>query len=249
MDLKPWLWYVINGVIAGAVVIALMAKATSNPQRVPGRFQNFFELIFSGMKDLFLGALGDNGERHLPLVFTLFFYILIGNLIGFVPGLTSPTAATSTTMALGLAVFFYVQYWGIRTNGLLGYLKHFLGPVLFLAPLFIFIEIIGEIAKPISLGMRLFGNIFGEDQIVDVIMKAEGHNVILHIIPLQIFINLLQVFTDLIQAFIFALLTCAYIAIMTTTHHDEGDQHDSHPHEKANDEKMKEQMAGLGGNL
>jgi F-type H+-transporting ATPase subunit a len=248
MDLKPWWWYTINGVIAGAVVLGVLALAASKREKIPGRLQNFFEYALDGLKSLFLGALGEGGERHLPLILALFFYILVSNFLGFVPGLTSPTAATSTTIALGLIVFVYVHYYGIKTSGW-GYFKHYMGPILILTPLFIVIEVVGELSKPFSLAMRLFGNIFGEDQLVDQVNMAQGKNFLLHLIPFQIPINLLQAFTDLVQAFIFALLSCAYISIMTLQHHDNGDSHNGSPHAMDADEKMKESLAGMGGNL
>ncbi|MDR3709774.1 MAG: F0F1 ATP synthase subunit A [Capsulimonadaceae bacterium] len=220
-------WYLINSLIAGGIVFALLRAAASKMKKVPGRYQNFFEWSIEALRGLFMGALGPGGERHLPLVFTLFFYILIGNFLGLVPGFKSPSAHPSITIALGIIVFIYVQWIGITSNGIIGYLKHFMGPLLILAPLFILIEIIGELSKPFSLAMRLFGNIFGEDQLVDMVFKAQGNSVILHLIPFQFLFNLLQAFTNCIQAFIFALLTCSYIALMSAHHDDDEDAHAS----------------------
>jgi len=233
LDLQEWPVYLINGIAAALVLMFLGVTAVQkrNVQR-PGRLQGFFEWSISELSSLFRGALGPHGERHLPLVLSLFFFILFTNLAGLIPSIlgyradgklaepviTSATAATSTTVALALIVFFYVQYVGIRSKGLLGYLKHFLGPVIFLFWLFLPIEIIGEFVKPFSLSMRLFGNIYGEDVINNLALSAGSH----FFIPVQFLINLLQTFTDVVQAFIFALLTCAYIAIMSDTHEDGG---------------------------
>ena len=233
MDLQQWPVYLINGIAAALVLIFLgVSAARARNIKKPGRLQGFFEWTISELSGLFRGALGPHGERHLPLVLSLFFFILFANLTGLIPSIagyradgklaepiiTSATAATSTTVALALIVFFYVQYVGIRAKGLLGYLKHFLGPVLFLFWLFLPIEIIGEFVKPFSLSMRLFGNIYGEDVINNLALSAGSR----FFIPVQFVINLLQVFTDIVQAFIFALLTCAYIAIMSDTHEDSG---------------------------
>ena len=232
MDLQEWPIYLING-IAAALVLLFLGTAAARQRNVkkPGRLQGFFEWTITELSNLFRGALGPHGERHLPLVLALFFYILFTNLTGLIPStlgyrgdklaepiITSATAATSTTVALALIVFFYVQYVGIRAKGLGGYLKHFLGPVIFLFWLFLPIEIIGEFVKPFSLSMRLFGNIYGEDVINNLALSAGAH----YFIPVQVLINLLQTFTDVVQAFIFALLTCAYIAIMSDTHEDTG---------------------------
>ncbi len=235
MDLQEWPIYLINGIAAALVLMFLgYTAARKNDVKRPGRLQGFFEWSISELSSLFRGALGPHGERHLPLVLTLFFYILFTNLTGLIPSIlgykadgklaepiiTSATAATSTTVALALIVFFYVQYVGIQSKGLLGYLKHFLGPVIFLFWLFLPIEIIGEFVKPFSLSMRLFGNIYGEDVINNLALSAGSH----FFIPAQFLINILQLFTDVVQAFIFALLTCAYIAIMSDTHDEhEGD--------------------------
>ena len=235
MDLQEWPIYLINGIAAALVLMFLgYTAAQKKDVKNPGRLQGFFEWSIAELSGLFRGALGPHGERHLPLVLALFFYILFTNLTGLIPSIpgyradgklaepviTSATAATSTTVALALIVFFYVQYVGIQSKGLIGYLKHFLGPVIFLFWLFLPIEIIGEFVKPFSLSMRLFGNIYGEDVINGLALSAGSH----FFIPAQFLINLLQMFTDIVQAFIFALLTCAYIAIMSETHDDhEGD--------------------------
>jgi F-type H+-transporting ATPase subunit a len=237
LQLQNWTIYLINGFFAALVLFVLGLLATRRPNmKKPGRVQGFFEWSIAGLSDLFRGALGPDAEQHLPLVLALFFFVLFTNLAGLIPSIPgfrsdgslaepyiiSATAATSTTIALALIVFFYVQYIGIRAKGFWGYLKHFLGPVPFLFWLFLPIEIIGEIVKPFSLSMRLFGNIYGEDVINNLALGAGSH---IHL-PVQVVINILQTFTDVVQAFIFALLTCAYISIMTETGHDEGDFED-----------------------
>jgi F-type H+-transporting ATPase subunit a len=251
LQLLDWGVYVINGIAAAVVLLILARLATAKPNvKRPGRLQGFFEWSVAALSDMFRGALGPNAEQHLPLVLTLFYFVLFANLSGLIPSIfvfkpdgtlvepyvVSATAATSTTVALALIVFFYVQYVGIRTKGFLGYCKHFLGPVPFLGlvPMFILflpIEIIGEFVKPFSLSMRLFGNIYGEDVINQLALVAGSHIWI----PIQVFINLLQTFTDIVQAFIFALLTCAYIAIMSETGHDVGDFDDTSDKHKTDD--------------
>lgn len=223
-----WL-YIAFSVITGIVALVLIGGAAARRQKVPGRYQGLFEWTFESLRGLFMGALGPGGERHLPLIFSLFFFILIGNFLEFIPGFKSPTSATNVTIALGLIVFFYSQYIGIRSNGLWGYLKHFAGPILWMAPLFFVIEIVSELSKPFSLGMRLFGNIFGEDQISQQISLAQGHSWIWHIIPFQFPWMLFQAFTDTVQAFIFALLACSYIATMSG-HEEEGALADAPAH-------------------
>src|SRR5207248_2795319 len=130
---------------------------------------NFGEWIVEVMVHFTRGIIGPGGEKYVPLIGTIFFFIFVGNLFGQVPYLMSPTANLSTTLALGLIVFVYVQYIGIRSNGIGGYLKHFMGPMLPVAPLLFPIEVISELVKPFTLAMRLFGNIFGEDTVIIVI--------------------------------------------------------------------------------
>ena len=220
MDLLPWWVYTVYGIIAGGILVVIGLLAGSKPDtRHPKGIQNFMEYVLDWLREQFSGALGEGGQQYLPLVMTLFLYIVVSNLLGLVPAFKSATAATSTTIALGLFVFVFVQYVGIKHNGVLNYLKHFCGPVLALAPLLIIIELVGEVAKPFSLGMRLFGNVYGEDIINDLLTKGGTH---LFFIPFQVPIYLLQIFTDLVQAYIFAILTCSYISIFTSSHHQDG---------------------------
>ena len=220
MELLDWWVYALFGLIAGIILVAIALAAGAKPDaRHPKGLQNFMELVLDWLREQFSGALGEGGQGYLPLVMTLFLYIVVSNLLGLVPAFKSATAATSTTIALGLFVFVFVQYVGIKHNGFVNYIKHFFGPVLFLAPLLFVIELVGEIAKPFSLGMRLFGNIYGEDIINELLTKGGTS---LFFIPFQVPIYLLQIFTDLVQAYIFAILTCSYISIFTSSHHQDG---------------------------
>ena len=223
MDLAANKVYIINTLVVMGILLLVGLLAASKPKRIPGRLQNVVELVLDGLRGLFKDALGPNGQHALPLAITLFLFILLSDIIGQVPGLKSPTATPSTTVGLGVMVFLYVQYLGIKHNGLWGYLKHFAGPMLLLAPLMFVIEIISEIAKPFSLGMRLFGNIYAEDIINDMASKV-GASIPFIPLPTQFLVYFLQLFTDIVQALIFALLTCAYISLMTPDHHDE--EHD-----------------------
>ncbi|BDI33194.1 ATP synthase subunit a [Capsulimonas corticalis] len=223
---KPELWTcVIYGVMVAAILIGLGVAAFKNPQRVPGRLQNIWEVAVDGLRNLFMGLLGPGGERHVPLVMTLFMYILFCNLLSVTP-LRAPTANLSTNLGLAVIVFFYVQYWSIRTKGFGGYLKHFLGPgIIPLIPLFLLTEIVGALAQPLSLAMRLYGNIYGEDYIAYVVASVVNAT---HI-PAQFFVYLLMLFTGVLQAFIFTLLSSAYIGIATADHSHDDDH--GHGHE------------------
>ena len=242
MGLLPWPIYAVYVLITSLIVLAFGIVAVSKRAKVPGRLQMSIELTMSWLRDVFLDTLGPDGARHLPLAFALFFYILFSNLLGLIPLFKSATSNPSNTVGLGILVFFYTQYVGIRARGFVGYIKHFMGPLLILAPLFLVIEILGELIKPFSLGMRLFGNIYAEDKMNDLAVQA-GHHFFL---PIQLIVYPLQIFTGVIQAFIFSVLTCAYIGIMAETHHETGDHDPAHPHEETTDEKLTDTLGSMG---
>lgn len=208
-----------NALCVAVLLIAGAAALRRKLVAIPGNAQNFGEYIVESMVNFTRGIIGPGGEKYTPLVGTIFFYILIGNVWGMIPGFHSPTSNLSTTLALGLLVFIYTQYVGIRSNGILGYLKHFAGPIWWVSPLLFPIEVISEIVKPFTLAMRLFGNIFGEDTVV-VVLATLGIMALpkLPIVPVQFAILLLGLLTSFVQALVFTLLTCIYISLQS--HHE-----------------------------
>jgi F-type H+-transporting ATPase subunit a len=212
---------VLIGIIT-AIILGLVAfLATRNLQRIPSKGQAFLELIVGSLENFVVGLIGPEGRKYLPIVGTLFIYILVMNLSGLIPGWKSPTANINVTVALAVTVFLYVQYQGIRANGLLGYLKHFAGEPLWLAPLNFPIHVIGELARPLSLSIRLFGNIFGEDMVI-IILLGLGLGVLGGFpLPVQVPMYFFGVFTSFVQAMVFSILTCVYIA-GATVHEDHG---------------------------
>jgi F-type H+-transporting ATPase subunit a len=217
-----------NGLFVAIIMIVFAKVAVSRRMKaIPSGAQNFGEFIAESMVNFTRGIIGPGGEKYVPLVGTVFFFILLGNLIGQIPYFNSPTANLSTTLALGLIVFIYVQYVGIRANGLGGYVKHFMGPMPALSPLLFPVEVISELVKPFTLAMRLFGNIFGEDTVI--IVLASLAVMILPkapILPVQFPILVLGLLTSFVQALVFSLLTCIYISLQS--HHDS--EHEGHGH-------------------
>jgi F-type H+-transporting ATPase subunit a len=140
------------------------------------------------------------------------------------PGLMPPTASTSVTFALGISSFFYYNYIGIRENGLGGHLRHFAGPVLFIAPLMFLVELISNFVRPISLGVRLFGNMFSDEQVASS-FSGMAPPYTFFLIPALLMP--LSVFVAIMQTFIFVLLSILYIS--EVTHGDHGD-HEDHDH-------------------
>ncbi|MEA2102566.1 MAG: F0F1 ATP synthase subunit A [Thermodesulfobacteriota bacterium] len=171
---------------------------------VPGRLQNFFEVIISGLKGLLIDTMGKNGMQFFPLMATLAIFIFISNVGDIIPGFYSPTANLNTNAAMALVVFLLTHIIGIKIHGF-KYLKQFMGPVWWMAPLMMPIEIIGHLARPLSLTMRLFGNIFGEDLVLVILLLLAPF-----LVPLPMLV--LMLFTAILQAFVFMLLAMMYIS-------------------------------------
>lgn len=214
-----------------AVVLAMAAiLLTRNLTLIPSKTQAALEIVVGGLQNFVTELMGPSGAKHLPIVGTAFIYILVMNLGGLVPGWKAATANLNVTGALALCVFLYVQYQGIKANGLIGYLKHFAGEPIWLAPLNFPIHVIGELAKPLSLSIRLFGNLFGKDTVILVLMGMAISA--LGFFPIHTPMYFFGVFVGLVQALVFSLLTCVYIASATAHHEHGGDEHDEHaePH-------------------
>jgi F-type H+-transporting ATPase subunit a len=177
---------------------------------IPGKFQVVLEAVVGGIYDFFHEVLGHETRRFYPLIATIFIYIFLCNIMSLIPLFDSPTNTLNTTPALAVIVFLYYNYVGIRKHGA-GYIKHFLGPIWWLAPLFFVVELISHFSRVLSLSFRLFGNIKGKDILLGVlfflVVLSKG---ILFLVPLPIFF--LGLFVSFIQALIFALLTSMYLA-------------------------------------
>ena len=189
-------------------VMAMLALcsflATRRMDILPGRFQNVMEAVLGGFDDLLVETMGPEGRKFFPLIATLGLYILTSNLLGLIPGFESPTANLNTTVSMAVVVFVMTHVVGIRIHGF-KYVKHFMGPVWWLTPLIMPIEIISHLSRPLSLSVRLFGNIMGEDIVLAVVLLL-----VPLLVPLPVFV--LMIFTSLIQTLVFILLTMMYIA-------------------------------------
>ena len=208
-----------------AFLLGLVARlATRHPQMVPSGLQNLVEMVVEKATEFINGILGaKHTPRFVPFLGTLFVYIWAMNLFGLIPFMDSPTSNLNVTVALALGVFVYVQYVGLRSLGVVGYLDHLAGnprtPVgWLLVPLMLPIHIMGELAKPISLSCRLFGNIFGEDMLL-VAFATLGVMVLsfTHLpigLPLQLPFLLLALLTSTLQALVFTVLSTIYFLLM-----------------------------------
>jgi F-type H+-transporting ATPase subunit a len=171
----------------------------------PGKAQNIVEIIIGSIEDFLLSVMGEKGRPFFPLIATLFIYILAMNWMGQIPGFAAPTANINTTASMAIIVFILTHYMGIKIHGF-KYIKHFLGPVWWLAPLMLVIETISHCARVLSLSLRLFGNIMGEELVVAVLIMLAGA----YLVPVPL--EILGFFTAFLQAFIFGLLAMIYIA-------------------------------------
>ncbi len=215
------------------VLTALAFVASRRLELVPRGVQNVLEVVLVQCEQLIDEVIGPQGRPYLPLIATLGLFILCGNLLGLVPGLAGPTANLNTTAACALVVFCTYHYIGIRKHGLIAYLKHFTGPVpLALKPLMFVIEMFTHLARPLSLTVRLFGNMFGGHILLAMMFFLMGLDGLLGwalsgsaagavlgsvgavmIVAFNIvLIYPLKILVAFLQAFIFVLLTMVYIS-------------------------------------
>lgn len=212
-------------IAAGAVlgflfICAVMVRhryASAGANLVPttqGGITTVFELGVEGIVSLMEGVMGHNARKYLPLIGSLFIYIFVSNLMGMIPGINPPTSNINTNLACSLVVFVTYNVMGIREQGLKNYLKHFMGPIIWLAPLMIVLELVSHAVRPISLSVRLFGNIMGDHMVLGVFTELTKIG-----IPV-IFLGL-ALFVSFIQAFVFSLLSMIYISLATASdeHH------------------------------
>ena len=192
------------------ILVVVGALGTRALRPVPGPLQNFVEVVIEAFGGLLEQMIGRQGRQFLPFIGTTGLFILTSNLLGNIPGFQPPTANLNTNVALALSVFVYYNYSGIRKHGLLNYLKHFCGPVWWLAPLMFPIEFIGHLARPVSLSIRLFGNMFGEESVITILLSL-----VWLVMPYLIWLGImlpLSLFTAAVQTFIFIMLSMVYIA-------------------------------------
>ena len=195
-------------IILVAIIILIVAKmATSSMQLVPRGTQNLLEAYLEGIVSMGRDVMGSDelARKYLPLVATIGLIVLTSNVIGIIPGFEAPSSSLNLTLCLALCVFLYYNFEGIRTQGVIKYFAHFMGPNKFLAPLMFPIEIVSHLSRIVSLSFRLFGNIKGDDLFLMVVLSLAPW-----VAPLPAFA--LLTFMALLQTFIFMILTYVYLA-------------------------------------
>jgi F-type H+-transporting ATPase subunit a len=174
--------------------------------------RNLIELVSEGLLNFFEGLMGDRAVIYFPLLATIFIYIFVSNLLGIIPGFLPPTDNINTNFPIALIVFVYYNMSGIKEHGTANYLKHFMGPIKWLAVLMVPIEIVSHIVRPISLSLRLFGNIQGDHMVL-----FQFSNLTPILVPI-IFLGL-GLFVCFMQAFVFTFLSAIYISMAEAHDH------------------------------
>jgi F-type H+-transporting ATPase subunit a len=197
------------------MIVGLIVRRSLSVEN-PGKLQILLEDVIAAGQGMLHDYVGNKGPRYLALVATMFVFILTGNLMGLIPGFKSPTSNINVTFGCALTVAVYYHLQGVKEQGLWHYLKHFATPPgspLFLAPLMLVIEIISHLSRVLSLSLRLFGNIFGEDLVILILFS-----IIPFLVPLPVMF--LGLITASLQAFIFVLLTTIYLGGAVATEHE-----------------------------
>lgn len=228
-------------VIAALSIWAILS--TRNLKRIPGgKAQSLAEVAVEFLTNFTKNTIGPGGEKFVPLIGTLFLYILVSNLTGALPLIAKkeennevgtyfvgPMANISMTFALAFIVFCVVQYTAIKHQGVVGRLKHLAGPVWWLSPLIFLLEFVGEFVRPVSLSIRLFGNIFGEEMIVAVLIGLLASlGPVAAVLPLHFPIVLFGLLTALVQAGVFCLLSCIYLQLAMEHGEGHGEHAEAH---------------------
>ena len=213
-DAGAWLPdHVVMALLVVVIVAALLIWTRRHLSLdKPSTLQQVLELLLSGLRNLTEDVIGHGrGKDFVPFIAALAFFIFIGNAFGLIFFLQPPTANTNTTFALSITAFLFYNIVGIRKQGLIGYAKHFAGPVPALAILMVPLEIISHLARVLSLGLRLFGNIFAEHTATAIFLV-----VMPFFVPAMMGLGTLGA---LIQTFIFIMLTSVYISGATAEEH------------------------------
>jgi len=203
---KPWANFVTMQIVVAAIIIVLFALLRPRlSSDHPGKLQHTFELIYDFLREQSDEQVGHDGHKYVAYFGTIFIFILFSNLIGVIPGMEAPTMVPSVPAGCAIATFFYYNIVGVQANGIVKYLAHFAGPMPLLAPLMIPIELVSHLARPLSLTIRLFANMYAGEQVTMVFLKLT-----FLFVP-AVFMGL-HVFVSFLQAYIFMLLTMMYVA-------------------------------------
>jgi F-type H+-transporting ATPase subunit a len=196
-DHVTYTWFIMALLILSGLIVR------GGLELYPGKFQNFMEVIIGGFDTLVNDTMGHNGKPFFPLIATIGLFVLFSNLLGLVPGFGCPTANLNTNAAMAITVFLLTHIMGVKVHGA-GYIKQFMGPVPWLIPLMLPIEIVSHMVRPLSLSIRLFGNMEGGHIVIAVLLILAPF-----LVPVPILI--LKLLICFIQTLVFTLLSMMYI--------------------------------------
>ena len=195
--------HVIYSWVVMVFLIVAGGLAVKSISMIPSKGQNFWEIVIDGMEEFMVDITGDEGRWFFPLIATVFIYIAACNLSGLLPGFYPPTASLNTTASCALVVVTFTHIIGLKYHGA-AYIKHFLGPIWWMSPIIFPIEVIGHLARILSLSFRLFGNMMGHELVLGILFMLAGA----FFAPLPIMA--MGIFVALVQAFVFFLLAIMY---------------------------------------
>ncbi len=213
-------WYTVMFIVACilSLVLIWIFKGQLSEDK-PGHGQQTLEVSVLAVRGMLEDIVGPHGLKYFPVVMTFAVLILVSNLMGLFPLFMAPTSATSVTFALGVSSFVYYNYIGISENGLFNHLKHFAGPIWWIAPLIFTIELVSNLVRPFSLGIRLFGNMFADEKVFETVANMAPPYTYFAI-PVLLVLMGLSVFVALIQTFVFILLSQLYLSEVSHPPHD-----------------------------
>ncbi len=209
---RPWQnWLVMELLVVALLMVTVAILRARLSVDKPGKLQHIFEMVWGFINDTVDQVGIHHGEIYAPYIATVFILILSCNLIGMIPGLEAPTMVPYVPAGLAIVTFIYYNFRGFQANGI-GYLKHLAGPVAWLAPLMIPIELISHFVRPLSLTVRLYGNMFAGEQVTNVFLDLTK-------LVIPVVFMALHLFVAFVQAYVFTLLTTIYVSTATSHEH------------------------------
>jgi F-type H+-transporting ATPase subunit a len=204
----------VAGAILGRAALGSGAAAVAPASKfsLKGIFESVLEFVV-GVADMVIGE--HDGRKFVPMFSAIFLFVWVNNLVGLIPGMTPATDNINTTLALGIFIFVMYNYYGFKEHGI-SYLKQFLGPLLLLAPLMVLIEIIGHVVRPLTLGLRLYGNIMADHTVLSVFLGMFER---LWFIPVPAIFYGMGLFVASMQAFVFTMLSMIYVSMAISHDH------------------------------
>lgn len=221
-DVIPNYLVMVMLIVVVLTALSLLIRSRLSVEN-PGKLQIVFEDVIRALVGLLEEWIGPKGAQYLPLIGTFALFILFGNYMGLIPGLMAPTSNINVTLGCALTTWVYYHFQGVKEQGAFNYIRHFAmppGSPAWMAPLMFFIEIISHLSRVLSLSLRLFGNIFGEEMVIVILF-----GIIPFLVPLPMM--LLGLVTGGLQAFIFVLLSIIYLQGAVAVEHE----HDQHGHD------------------